>query len=284
MRGGTKMRRTAILSSAWVLMALAFSALLFGQSDRGSITGSVKDQTGAVVPDAKVTATNLGTQVQTTVMTTPTGDYTIPLLPPGTYQTSAEKSGFKVQIKDNLPLLVGQTVRVDFSLEVGTSTQHVQVTAESPILQTETTQLQTALSHKELEELPLAMSGQSRSPVEFIRLVPGVTGAQAGFQGDQTTTGKTFATTINGGQTFSYEIQVDGASIQNTNVGGDMRNIMFPEEAVGEFKLETNNFSAEYGRTGGGITIFTIRSGGNRSEERREGKSVDLGGRRIIKK
>jgi len=255
--------RTALVKLACLLLALAFSGLLFGQSDRGTITGTVTDPTGAVVPEATVTATNTGTEVPTSVKTTPAGKYDIPLLPAGTYRVAAEKAGFKSSVKDNLPVLVGQTVRMDISLEVGASVQKVEVRAQVPVLQAEGPQLQVALSNKEITDLPLAMQGASRSPIEFIRLVPGVAGAQAGFQGDHSNTGKTFATTINGGQTFSNEIQVEGVSIQNTNVGGDLRNIMFPQEAVGEFKLETNNFAAEYGRTGGGITSFTIRSGAN---------------------
>jgi hypothetical protein len=247
-----------------VLVCLALASRLFGQSDRGTITGTVTDQTGAVVPEAAVTATNVATDVPSKVTTTPSGDYAIPLLPPGTYRVTVEKSGFKTSIKDHLPLLLGQTVRVDFSLEVGTATQRVEVHAEAPLLQTASTQLQTNLTGKEIRELPLAMQGETRSAIEFIRLVPGVTGAQQGMFGLHNTTGKTFATSINGGQTFSYEIQIEGTTIQNTNVGGDLRNIAFPQEAIAEFKLETNNFAPEFGRTGGGITTLTVRSGTNK--------------------
>jgi outer membrane receptor protein involved in Fe transport len=231
------------------------------QSDRGTITGAVSDPSGAVIPDATVTAISKDTAIQTRVQTTAAGAYSIPLLTAGVYNVTVEKSGFNTQTKTDLQLLLGQTVRVDFTLQVGTTTQSVEVRAEAPLLQTETTQLQTGFTDKEVRELPLAMQGESRSAIEFIRLVPGVVGAQTGMNGLHNTTGKTFATSINGGQTFSYELQIEGVSIQNTNVGGDLRNIAFPQEAISEFKLETNNFAAEYGRTGGGIITTNVRSG-----------------------
>ncbi len=249
---------------AWLVILLGVVLPLFGQSDRGTITGTVSDPSGAVIPGATVTATNVATGVANKVTTTGAGAYTIPLLPFGNYRLTVEKAGFKTEVRENLPLLVGQTIKVDFTLEVGAATQRVEVRAEAPVLQAATTQLQTNLTGREVRELPLAMQGETRSAIEFIRLVPGVTGAQTGMNGLHNTTGKTFATSINGGQTFSYELQIEGTTIQNTNVGGDLRNIAFPQEAVAEFKLETNNFAAEYGRTGGGIISTTVRSGTNK--------------------
>ena len=258
-----KLQRSILFLFAHCLVFGMSTDLLVAQSDRGSITGSVTDPTGAIIPASSVTALNKNTGVQSKVETTGAGLYTIPLLPAGIYSVTVEKSGFNTQTKTDLQLLLGQTVRMDFTLQVGTTTQAIEVSSQVPLLQTESVQLQTGFNDKQVRELPLAMQGESRSAIEFIRMVPGVTGAQTGMNGAHNTTGKTFATSINGGQTFSYELQIEGVSIQNTNVGGDLRNIAFPQEAVSEFKLETNNFAAEYGRTGGGIITTNVRSGTN---------------------
>ena len=245
------------------LLAFLIAFLLVGvspaQTDRGTITGTVTDPSGAVIPDATITVTNVSTNARSVVLSTSSGNYAVPQLPTGTYKISVEKQGFKTAVRENLPLLLGQTVREDIGLQVGESSQTVEVAAEAPLLKPETSELSTAISHNEIINLPLAMSGEARSPIDFIALVPGVTGAQSA----KNTTAKTFATSVNGGQTFAFEIQVDGASIQNTNVSGDFRNIPMPQEAVQEFKVETGNFAAEFGRTGGGIVSFTTRAGTN---------------------
>ena len=257
------MKLSRVSLGGWLIMLLGLAGLLFGQSDRGTITGTVTDPSGAVIPDAAVTVTNVRTDTKTMVTSTSSGNYTVPLLPAGTYKITVEKQGFKTAVRESLPLLVGQTVREDIILQVGEVSQTVEVEAVAPLLKPETSELSTAVSNKEVMDLPLPMSGEARSPINFIALVPGVTGAQNGGGYGNNTTGRTFATSVNGGQTFAFEIQVDGASIQNTNVSGDFRNIPMPQDSINEFKVETGNFAAEFGRTGGGIVTFTTRSGTN---------------------
>ncbi len=257
------MNRTRLIIGFLLVLALGFTGLLFGQSDRGTISGVVSDSSGAVVPDATVTVMNVKTDSKTVAKTGTGGSYTVPQLPAGTYKISVEKQGFKLAVRENFPLLVGQTTRADITLEVGQVSQTVEVEAAAPQLKPETSELSTSVGQKQIQDLPLPMSGEARSPINFIALVPGVTGAQSGGGYGNNTTGRTFATSVNGGQTFAFEIQVDGATVQNTNVSGDFRNIAFPQDAVQEFKVETGNFAAEYGRTGGGIVSFTTRSGTN---------------------
>ncbi|MFN8006183.1 MAG: TonB-dependent receptor [Terriglobia bacterium] len=250
-----------------LLLLLSFfsipSGLVYAQSDRGTIAGLVTDASGAVVPDATVTVINVKTDTKSVVTSTSSGNYTMPQVQSGTYRITVEKQGFKTAVRDNFPLLVGQNMRVDFTLEVGEVTQTVEVEAAAPQLKPESSELSTSVTNQQISELPLPMAGEARSPINFIALVPGVTGAQSGAGYGNNTTGRTFGTSVNGGQTFAFEIQVDGATIQNTNVSGDFRNIPFPQDAVQEFKVETGNFAAEYGRTGGGIVSFTTRSGTN---------------------
>jgi len=99
-------------------MIIGTSALLFGQSDRGTITGIVTDPSGAVIPDATVTVINASTNARSVVLSTSSGSYTVPQLTTGTYKISVEKQGFKTAVRENLPLLLGQTVREDIGLEV----------------------------------------------------------------------------------------------------------------------------------------------------------------------
>ena len=257
------MNRTRLMIGFLLVLALGFTGLLFGQSDRGTISGVISDSSGAFVPDATVTIMNLNTDSKTVVKSAASGSYTVPQLPAGTYKITVEKQGFKLAVRESFPLLVGQTTRADITLEVGQVSETVEVEAAAPQLKPETSELSTSVGQKQIQDLPLPMSGEARSPINFIALVPGVTGAQSGGGYGNNTTGRTFSTSINGGQTWSYEIQVDGATLQQTNVSGDFRNIPFPQDAVQEFKVETGNFAAEFGRTAGGIISFTTRSGTN---------------------
>src|SRR5262245_42336060 len=197
------------------LLVIVFwvSSVSYSQSDRGTITGSITDSSGAVVPDAVVTVTHVSTDTKTVVTSTSSGNYSVPQLQSGTYKISVERQGFKTAVRESVPLLVGQTIRENIVLEVGEVSQTVEVEAVAPLLKPETSELSTAVSNKEVLDLPLPMSGEARSPINFIALVPGVTGAQSGGGYGNNTTGRTFSTSVNGGQSFAFEIQVDGATI-----------------------------------------------------------------------
>jgi len=232
---------------------------LMAQSDRGAITGTVTDPSGAIIGGVSVTATNVENGQKTKTVTGSTGNYTIPFLPAGVYQVTAEQSGFKKHVRDQVTVPVGQTVRQDISLEIGEVTQSVDVKSEAPLLKPETSELGTTIENRQVLDLPLAGSaGEQRSPVAFMQLVPGVTGRGAINNND-----RTFTTTINGGQAAGNEIVLEGAPILNSNGPGDFRILGFPQDAVQEFKLTTNNFATELGRTGGGVTSFSFRSGTN---------------------
>src|SRR5260370_31284809 len=136
-----------------LLLAL-FSSMLFGQSDRGTITGTVSDPGGAMIPGARVTATALDTNTQYKGTTTAAGEYTLLSLPVGLYRVTIENEGFKTVIRGNVRLEVGATARIDAKLAVGAVQQSIEVTAQSSMLATDSAKVQNMMSDRLIEGLP----------------------------------------------------------------------------------------------------------------------------------
>ena len=245
-----------IMNIVRILMTGLIVALLVGpaalaQTERGTIRGTVLDTSGAAIGDVTVTATNVDTGVVTETISTAAGVYQVPQVRPGTYTVEAEFSGFKRFVRENVRVATAAIVPLDLVMEVGAVTENVTVSATAITLKTESTEVSTEVNPKSYVELPLQVVGGSGRAVEsFIFLAPG-------------TSGNTFDAHINGSQTLSKEIQMDGLSMSTAEVGGDPRVILLPPEAVQEFSLVTNNFSAEYGNTGGGVERLVVRSGTN---------------------
>jgi hypothetical protein len=238
-------------------VVLCFSA--FAQINRGTIKGTVTDQSGAVVAGASVTATHGATGVDSKATTENNGSFTIPFLPPGVYHVTVEQQGFKKAVFENITLPIGDTIRQDVILAVGEVSQTVSVEAEAITLKPETSELGTTISGQQVLDLPLAGNqGEQRNPIAFMTLIPGVTGRGAIYTNE-----RYFNQTINGGQSAANEFSVEGAPILNSNGSGDGRIIGFPQDAVQEFKLVSNNYSAEMGRAGGGFVNFNLKSGTN---------------------
>ncbi len=250
--------RRVIPAALVTLLAISYS--LWAQSDRGTITGIVSDQSGAVMAGVTVTATNPATGVSTATVSSQAGNYTIPLLKVGTYEVSAERDGFKKYVQGGILIEVGQTVSLEIHMQLGARTETVQVTAQVAQVQRDTSDRGTIISGRDVLELPIVGQGEQRNPGFFMILAPGVTGRGTSNGG----TSRMMSTTVNGSQSASNEFQLDGALIGSAGEwAGDFRNIPFPQDAVGEFKVMTLLPPAEYGRTGQGITSFTLRSGTN---------------------
>src|SRR2546426_11625343 len=128
-------------SLRFVFCLLLISLTAFAQSDRGTMTGTVSDATGAVIPGVKVEAMNVETSARYETVTTETGNYTLPQLPSGTYQLSAELPGFKKYVRQGITVLVAQTLRLDVKLDVGLTSESVTVTEDAPLLKTESTEV-----------------------------------------------------------------------------------------------------------------------------------------------
>jgi len=146
-------------------LSVLTAALLYAQTDRGIITGTVTDATGAVVPGAKVTATNVATNVPYSTETTAAGNFTIPSLPPGTYTLRVEARGFKTYERSNLVVAAGATVSANVSLEVGQITESVSVVGTLVQLQTETAKSATQVSTRMVDELPLVSAARCEAPL-----------------------------------------------------------------------------------------------------------------------
>src|SRR5947207_11774316 len=230
---------------------LLLSSPTSGQGNLGAITGTIQDSSGAVVPDLPLTITNVETGVKWTATTSSAGYYRV-AVPPGTYRLDAQKQGFKTEVVDKILVPVAQVVTVDVTLQLGNQSEKVEVTSLSPLLTPSTAEVSSSVSSQEFETLPLEVSDGGRQLQTFIfTSLPG-------------TVGDTFSGSINGGQLFSHEILIDGVTLGRYDLSGGSLDEFSPgTDAIGEFKVQTSNYSAEYGETGGGIANFSYKSGTN---------------------
>ena len=232
-------------------LLFVIAGAVFAQTGRGTLTGTITDSSGAVVPRASVLLTNAETKTRFEAQTSAAGVYTVPELPYGRYAVEIRQAGFQTAVASGVQIAVNQVTRFDATLQVGEVQQSVEVTAAAPLLQQDSSTVQTNYNTKLMSELPLALGAFSvRSPEAFTFLTPGVVGTA-------------WLNTINGGQTWSNSVLLDGASAGRSWHPGDFDESAPSVEALGEFSIKTNAFSAEYGRTGSAITSFAYRSGTN---------------------
>ena len=247
------------------LVALAIVCSLLPQSASaqavsGTILGQVKDSSGAVVPGASVTLVNAGTGLTRTVVTDSNGEYTAPLLPTGTYNISTEMSGFKKVQLANVHLGVDQKVRIDLKLDLGQMTESVEIQAVAPLLQTSSSDLSVTVEGKTIESLPL----NGRNFVSLTRTIPGVTRGNPGanIDGAGSLAWRASASfSANGQRPRDNNYLLDGVDNNETWL---QTVVIFPSvDALDEFKLQTSTFSAEFGRSMGGVVNLQIKSGNN---------------------
>ena len=227
------------------------------QNVYGVITGRVVDPSGASVPGASVTAVNTGTGARFPVSSSSDGFYTLPALPVGVYDLTVEAAGFQNFTVRGIRLQVNETVRVDSNLNVGTSSETITVVADAVIVDTVSPTLKAVVDQKRIEELPL----NGRNATQLMRLVVGtVTDMRA-----DTTSGTTYpgvtAVSVNGGRSNTTNFMLDGS--QNNDHYTNVPNPMPNPDALQEFSVQTNSFSAEFGRQSGGIVNAVTKSGTN---------------------
>jgi carboxypeptidase family protein len=263
-RWGVRSIRFAVLPCAFVLLILSTASTALGQSDRGAIAGTVLDSSGAAVANATVTATDSATSAVYTSTTGPTGGYRLYDLRVGNYRVSVSAQGFKTEEKTGVVVQINTTSSVDFSLQPGDVKETLTVLADAPGIQTESSDIGTVVDKRQIQDLPLSLSasGQSflRSVESFVFLTPGTTGP--GTNSDNPSSG-VFESKLSGGQNFSTEVILDGASIVHAELGSTFDENAPSVEAVNEFKVTTSTIPAELGRTSGGVESFTTKSGTN---------------------
>ncbi|MBV9082923.1 MAG: carboxypeptidase regulatory-like domain-containing protein, partial [Acidobacteriaceae bacterium] len=218
----------------------------------------MSDSTGAVIAAATVQATNVATNEIAVARTNDQGTYTLPLLRPGTYTVTAEAPGFKKYIRDNIVLNVGDVSGIDIGMEVGQASESITVTAETPVLETETADHGLVIDQKRVTELPL----NARNPFMLSILSAGVN-----FNGNQIyqrpfDNGAIADWSVNGGLDRKNEFLLDGAP-NNAQAGGNNIAYVPPVDAVQEFKIQTNSYDAQYGKSAGGIINVSLKSGTN---------------------
>ena len=248
---------------AVALFALISASTALSQSDRGAIAGTVLDSSGAIVAGAKITATGADTGTVYTATSTDTGAYRISNMQVGVYNVTVASPGFKTDTKTGVVVQINTIASLDFSLQAGSVTETLTVLADVPTLQTETSEIGTVVSERQIMELPLAVNatGQShlRSPETFVFLTPGTTGPGTADSGSGV-----FQSKLAGGQNFGNEVLLDGASTARADSGSSFDQTAPSVEALQEFKVTTSTVSAEFGRTTGGVESFTTKSGTNK--------------------
>src|SRR5258708_2848408 len=263
--GGSMRFNLSLLMFLSFSLPLAFSAITDrAQSDRGSIAGTVLDSSGGAVANAKVSVTSTETGANYDAISGPTGGFRVQDVRVGTYDVSVSSPGFRVEKKTGVIVQVNSTASLEFSLQAGAVTETLTVVADAPAVQTETSEIGTVVSTKQIEELPLALSGTGqsllRSVESFVFLTPGTVGP--GTFSDSSSSG-IFESKISGGQNLGTEVILDGASIAHAELGPTFDENAPSVEAISEFKITTSTISAEFGRTSGGVESFTTKSGTN---------------------
>src|ERR1700678_3796344 len=241
-------------------LCLICAVAAFAQGDRGTITGTVSDPTGAVVPNANIQITNSDTSAVYKVATTNTGNYTLANLPVGNYVLIVEAQGFKKFERPGLVVQVAETERVDAVLQVGSSSETVTVRAEAPLLKTESGEISHQVDYTDADLLPLFTTngtggssglGNIRDPLTVLNILPGA----------QQSTDSTLR--INGLPSSSQTIMVEGMDATNGLWRQVNQSTQQGADAVQEVPVQTSNFAAEYGGAGGGYLNFTMKSGTN---------------------
>jgi hypothetical protein len=230
-----------------LLFVLCGAAALPGQTGNASLSGRITDTTGAVMPGVQVSVRNVETNVAQTTVTTPEGRFSVTNLIPGEYAVTAQFQGFRTAEREGVVLRVGDRVGLEITMEVGTASDRVTVTAELPLIRTEDAQAGLVIDNKRIQDLPQ----YNRDPLAFVFLTPNVLGSN---QNDLR---------INGSRTGQIEYFIDGTPV-TTGYLHEVPPSVPSREAIEEFKVITNGLSAEYGRLSGGAVQLVTRSGTNR--------------------
>ncbi len=235
------------------LVGIVVAVAAFASGPTGTITGTVTDPSGAVVPKARITVRNEATNAVRSAGTNDDGDFTVALLPPGRYQVTAEGTGFRKSIFSDITVDVDQTVRADFALEVGATTEEVRVKDTPPAIQTDTSTLGQVVNDRLVQELPL----NERNFLNFALLVPG---SQLPAEGSQNST-QGGALSVNGAREQSNNFLLDGVDNNDPYIN---QYVALPSvDAIQEFKVQSSDYSAEYGRGGGAQINVVLKSGTN---------------------
>src|SRR6267143_2072381 len=239
-----------------LLLAGLYSAPAFGQVEAGTISGTVRDTSGAVIAGANITAKNLATSAERTAQTNESGQYNLPGLSPGNYEISASSSGFSA-FKAHAELAVGGHTTLDVQLSVSAQTTTVEVVAGSgTVVNTETQEIAEVISPMQIAQLP----SLNRNVYDFVATAGNISsGDRMGSASDQNTGTRGVGYVINGQRSSGSEILLDGAENVDLFTATVGQNVS--PDVVQEYRIVTNNFEAQYGRASGGVVNVVTKAG-----------------------
>jgi len=248
------MSRAKFCSSSFLvtLMIILAATSAAAQSNRASVTGTVSDSSGALVPAAGVVARNVETGIQSKTVTNDRGIYVIPNLPPGSYALTVSKEGFRSVEFVQISLILDQVAQLNATLVPGATAEQVTVTSGTPVLETETSTIGTNLNGDVVTDLPLSVYGGRQAEYFAVALTPGYSPLSDPYQA-----------VINGNQGFTKDFTVDGTS-GTANLQGDIFESGPSMEAIEELHAETSGLSAKNGITNGGVIMLNLKSGTNK--------------------
>ena len=241
-----------------LLLALVLCVTLaYGQAVSGTMVGTISDSSGASVPNAKITITEVNTGNIRTANTNESGNYNFADLPPGKYKVSIELTGFKREERSDVDVLVNTTRRIDMTLQPGAVSETVEVTGAPPMLQTDRADTSSSIETAQMANLPV---GTQRNFQSFLNLVPGTT--PASFQHSQFfNAASSLQTEVNGQMRQGNSYQIEG--IDDNERTGLLQILVPPIEAIQTVDVSTSNFEAELGRASGANTNVILKSGSN---------------------
>jgi hypothetical protein len=243
-----------------LLLLVVFSVFVFAQSDRGTLTGTISDPAGAVVPSAPIEVRNIETGTVYQAASTATGNYTLAQLPAGTYELTVSVMGFKKYVRQNIGIAVAQTVRIDVMLEVGAATESVTVSDQASLLKTESGELSHTIQASRMIDLGILGVGGTYSTSQGLRtylaeiqLIPGASNPANGF---------ILGVRVNGAPNGTQRTIIDGGDATN-QINAVQAGTGASMDALQETAIQTSNYAAEFGQVGGGLFNMTMRSGTN---------------------
>src|SRR5215831_12211148 len=238
---------------------ILYSAIGFAQTATGIITGTIADPAGAVVAAAPLQLKNIQTGTIYEAASSTTGNYTFAQLPAATYELTTAVPGFKTYVRSNLTVLAAQTIRVDLILEVGTAQESVTVSAEAPMLNTESAAVNSNVTTDRMNALPILGVGPATSSTHGVRNPLASSVLAAGVFWVPNTSMR-----VNGAPGNTFGIKLDGQDITNgVNTSTSQAQTQPSVDALEEVTIQASNYAAEFGQAGSGLIQYTTRSGTN---------------------
>ncbi len=245
-----------------LLLSLVASTELDAQVDTATIVGTVQDSSGGIVPDAAVTATEVNTNIKTSTRTDSSGNYAITPLKVGNYTVSVEAQGFKKEARGGIVLQVQDRTRIDFTLQIGSLAEVVNIEAAAPVVETETSSLGDVVTSQQVTDLPLngrdftQLATLTTGVIKITESSGNINGATSQSNGNA---GGAFA--VNGTRGNLNNFMLDGIDNNSNDNAGNI--LQTNVDAIQEFRIQTSGYSAEFGRSGGAVINATIKSGTN---------------------